>query len=602
MKKSLFLLTALLTQYCIYGQLPDTASLNRNSFKDSLSIKRLIDTAYEHKERNPFGAIKLSLYAYDRAAELKNENLQAGAINIKADVYSDLEDYEAALRFHYEALRIYEKTGNKYAIAMLLNNIGKVYSDAGKLQDAVTYLDKAEKFSQQFNLNTPLLFTYVNEANTYTRLNQLKKALDYALKADRLNKILNQQKVRVSNNNTIGALYYFMNDYDNALKYYTEAKEESWQIQDLNTHYKAMINIGEVYEINHRQDPLPSYIQALKYFEEVKNYPVVQYAANNISNYYKTKQNYQLSLEYYQQAVAAGEKNKNIQTNKHMLLLQTQYETEKKEQEISLLNKENTIQKLSIRGRNQTIGIISGLFILSLIIGLLLYNRYKFRQKMFLQQQALTQREELTRAVIDAEEKERKRIASDLHDGVGQLFTAVKMNLTGLFNRVKMEKEEDRFLAEKTLALVDESCKEVRLISHQMMPNILLRSGIASDVKNFIEKIDSENLKVNLEAKGFKNRIESNAETVLYRVIQESVNNVIKHAKATRLDIILNREASGINVTIADNGIGFDVDQQEQFTGIGLKNIRARVEYLNGTLEYNSAPGQGTTVHIWIPL
>lgn len=601
--RKLFLLPAvILLGQCIDAQLPDTLSLNRNSFSDSSAIRKLIDTAYEYKEIAPFAALQLSEYAYHRAAELKNENLQAGAINIKADVYSDLEDYDAALKLFYQALRIFEKTGYRHGIAMVLNNIGRIYSDAGKLEDAATYLDKAEKFSGRFQLNMPLLFTYVNKANLYIRLNELRKSLDYALKADSLNKNLNQKKIRVTNNNTIGALYYFMNDYDNALRYYTQSKDESLQIGDLNTHYRAVINIGEVYEINHGQDPLPNYIQALNYFEEVKNYAVVQYAASNISNYYKAKQNYQLSLDYYQKAVAAGEKNKNIQTSKHMQLLQIQYETERKEQEISLLNKENTIQKLSIQGRNKTIGIISGLFVLSLITGLLLYNRYKFRQKTLMQQQALAQREELTRSVIDAEEKERKRIASDLHDGVGQLFTAVKMNLSGLFNRMKIEKDEDRFLAEKTLALVDESCKEVRLISHQMMPNMLLRSGIASDVRNFIEKIDSENLKVNLEATGFKNRIESNAETVLYRVIQESVNNVIKHAKASRLDIILNRDDAGIDVTIADNGVGFNIDQQEQFAGIGLKNIRARVEYLKGTLEYKSVPGQGTTVHVWVPL
>lgn len=584
------------------GQLPDTASLNKNDFNDSFAIRRLIDTAYEKKEIAPFAAIKLSQYASHRAAELKNDNLLAAAINMKADVYSDLQDYETALKLHYESLRIYEKIGNAYSTAMVLNNIGKVYSDAGKLTDAVTYLDKAEQFSNQFRLNKPLLFTYVNAANTYIRLNQLPKALEYALKADELNKRLNEKKVRVSNNNTIGALYYFLNDYDKALEYYTRSKDESLEIHDLNTHYKALINIGEVYEINHRQDPLPYYLQALHYFEEVKNYPTIEYAATDISNYYKSKKDYQLSLDYYQKAVAAGEKNKNMQTTRHMLLLQTQYETEKKEQEISLLNKENTIQKLSIQGRNKTIGIISGVFILSLITGLWLYNRYKFRQKTILQQQALHQREELTRAVIDAEENERKRIASDLHDGVGQLFTAVKMNLTGLFGRVPMEKDGDRFLAEKTLALVDESCKEVRLISHQMMPNAPLQSGIAADVKNFIEKIDSENLKINVEATGFKNRIESNAETVLYRVIQESVNNVIKHAKASRLDILLNRDDSGIRVKITDNGVGFDAQRTEQFTGIGLKNIRARVEYLKGTLEYHSAPGQGTTVQVSVPL
>ena len=152
------------------------------------------------------------------------------------------------------------------------------------------------------------------------------------------------------------------------------------------------------------------------------------------------------------------------------------------------------------------------------------------------------------------------------------------------------------------MALVEESCKEVRYISHQMMPNMLLRSGIASDVKNFIEKIDSEKLKVKVEANGFKDKLESNVETVLYRVIQEAVNNVIKHAQATFLNIKLDREASGISATITDNGVGFDTTAVESFNGIGLKNITARVEYLKGIVKYRSAPGAGTSLRVWVPV
>ncbi|MFD2144853.1 sensor histidine kinase [Mucilaginibacter antarcticus] len=278
-------------------------------------------------------------------------------------------------------------------------------------------------------------------------------------------------------------------------------------------------------------------------------------------------------------------------------------EAKAKGQQVVLLNKENTIQKLSIASRNQTIGVIAGLFLLAAMFSGLFYSRTKLKQKALLQAQMLAQQETLTRAVIEAEEKERQRIASDLHDGVGQLFSAVKMNMNGLFDRIEIKREEDRFLVEKTMALVDESCKEVRSISHQMMPNnILLRSGISSDVKSFIEKLDSESLKVNLEANGFKDRIESNVEVVLYRVIQESVNNVIKHAKATQLDIILSRTGDGINVLIKDNGVGFNLADRSSFDGIGLGNIETRIEYLKGKVVYNSAPGKGTQVNVSVPI
>ncbi|TAG12078.1 MAG: sensor histidine kinase, partial [Sphingobacteriia bacterium] len=157
-------------------------------------------------------------------------------------------------------------------------------------------------------------------------------------------------------------------------------------------------------------------------------------------------------------------------------------------------------------------------------------------------------------------------------------------------------------LAQKTIALVDESCKEVRNISHQMMPNVLLKSGLASAIKDFIDNIDKESLQVNLHTVGLNNRLNNNTEIVLYRVLQETVNNVIKHAKASQLDIQLVKDSESITATIEDNGKGFDKNLVEKFDGIGLKNIRTRVEYLKGSVDFDSHIGGGTVISVWIPL
>ena len=206
------------------------------------------------------------------------------------------------------------------------------------------------------------------------------------------------------------------------------------------------------------------------------------------------------------------------------------------------------------------------------------------------------------KAIIEAEERERKRIAGDLHDGVGQLCSAIKMNLSGLSSQVTFKDKEAVLAYEKTLAITDEACKEVRSISHQMMPNILLKSGLTIAVRDFLDKIDARRIQVQLDTFGLNERLDSNTETVLYRVIQETVNNVIKHARGNKLYITLGKDEEGINATIEDNGIGFDVHDKDQFDGIGLKNIASRVEFLKGKVEFDSAPGRGTVVNVWIPL
>jgi signal transduction histidine kinase len=115
-----------------------------------------------------------------------------------------------------------------------------------------------------------------------------------------------------------------------------------------------------------------------------------------------------------------------------------------------------------------------------------------------------------------------------------------------------------------------------------MMPNALLKNNLSDAIQDFVDKLDNKTMKVHLYAEGLDERLDANVEIVLYRVIQECVNNVIKHASATTLDISLMRDKDGISATIEDNGIGFDITDNQKFEGIGLKNISTRIEYLKG--------------------
>ena len=228
--------------------------------------------------------------------------------------------------------------------------------------------------------------------------------------------------------------------------------------------------------------------------------------------------------------------------------------------------------------------------------------RYRLKQRSRLQNEIMKQQELSAKAVIEAEEDERKRIARDLHDGVGQMMSATKMNLSALEAEVKFENKEQQVSFEKIIGLVDESCKEIRNVSHNMMPNALLKNSLASAIRDFIDKMDKKTLQVNLYTEGLDERLDSNVETVFYRVIQECVNNVIRHAQATLLDISVVKENDGISATIEDNGKGFDVADKEKFEGIGLKNIVTRVEYLKGTVDFDSSPGRGTVIVLHVPL
>jgi signal transduction histidine kinase len=214
----------------------------------------------------------------------------------------------------------------------------------------------------------------------------------------------------------------------------------------------------------------------------------------------------------------------------------------------------------------------------------------------------MIQQQLATKAVLEAEENERQRIAKDLHDSVGQMMSAAKMNLSAFESEISFQDNEQQMAFGRIIQLVDESCKEVRNVSHNMMPNALLKSNLASAVREFIDKLDQRKLQVQLYTEGLDERLDSNIETVLYRVIQECVNNVIRHASATSMDVSLIKDQDGISATVEDNGSGFDTADKQKLNGMGLKNITTRIEYLKGTVEFDSTPGKGTVVALHVPV
>jgi two-component system, NarL family, sensor kinase len=179
-----------------------------------------------------------------------------------------------------------------------------------------------------------------------------------------------------------------------------------------------------------------------------------------------------------------------------------------------------------------------------------------------------------------------------LHDGVGQIISAALLSLQQPNNQNNTN--------ENTAALLKTGYDELRNISHQMIPNSLLKLGLSSALRELINRINSNKLQIILEAEGLTVPIEKNVELVLYRVIQEAINNVIKHANASKLFIQLVNDEKNISITIEDNGIGFDKATIE--TGIGLQNMQHRIQFLKGNLFIETAPNKGTVLMVEVPL
>jgi len=345
------------------------------------------------------------------------------------------------------------------------------------------------------------------------------------------------------------------------------------------------LNLGIVYETK-RQFPeaVNALLQCVLYAQGIDYTDLQNSAAMEMANLYQQTGDYRQAVYWFKKhrQIAAALAKENSSTK--IAALQTKYENTQKENRILQ-------QQFEISRRNYWVAGIAIIFGLVLLMLYLLYTRARLKQQNI-----------ATTAIIETEEKERKRIAQDLHDSVSQLMMAAKINLTVVGNDIPFLNDVQRGRFEKAIHLVDEGFKEVRTISHNMMPQALLESGLALVIKQFIENIENDTIKLNLFTRGFEDHFDDTIETILYRILQECVNNVLKHAKANRVDISLIRDEDNISLTIEDNGSGFDVTDKRKYNGMGLKNLQNRVNFIRGKIEIDSHPGRGTLVSVYVPV
>lgn len=504
--------------------------------------------------------------------------------------------YDSATNYYYRAIELLEKKKASQKLAPIYNDLAKFYRKTNSLKRAHEFYGRAMEIYKSLKDQGGIATIYNEEGVVY----EMENKFDAAVKNYRAS-----LELRKKQNDSLGISYSlsFLAEVYTQQKKFSDAEKNNLDALHIREALKDSFNISLSYsDIGDMYNAEGDYEKAEQSYMLSNNYAVAIHFADLISNNYKQLSDvtsrqgkYKQAYEYVQQHESFKDSIYRLESSKQMEELSSKYETAKKEELIQQ-------QQFQITKRNYWIVAIIGLTLMGSLLGYSYYRRYRLKQQSKLQAEIMNQQEIATKAVIEAEENERKRIAGDLHDGVGQLMSAARMNLSAIESALPFSSEEQKTNFKKVVALIDESCTEVRSVSHNMMPNALLKSGLVSGVREFVDKIDSHVLKVNLHTEGLSERLDSNIETVLYRVIQECVNNVIKHSGANQLDISLMKDADGISATVEDNGKGFNIAEKIKFEGIGLKNISSRINYLKGSVEWDSAPGKGTVVAIHVPV
>ena len=595
MKKVVYIIFFFLLQQAA-AQTRDSIDIYAQTLTDTAGINQLINYCFKHRDEQTEKCLQFSKLALDRSRIIQYKTGEARSLTNLGAIESVKGNYAGALQYYFEGLKIWEAQNNKRGIMLNKNNIGEVYGNLKNFDKQYQYLTEALTIAIENDFKDGIALIKQNLSIYYSYKNDFKTAFNSQVEAVHLFEQQNKMSEAALGYSNAGAYCFFMNNLDSALFYYEKAKVIGEQLKDIRVLSMSYANIAEAYENQNKiPEAIEGYNKSIEYASENKYKEQLLFCYAQLAGIYQKKGEFPLAIQYIKKQQGVKDSILNIASSKQINELQTKYETAKKEHTIQQ-------QQFELVKKNYWIGGIAGLLLLGGLLGFSFYRSSKLKQAKKMQDEIMKQQDMATKAVIEAEENERKRIAGDLHDGVGQTMSAAKMNLSSIESRLNFGNEEDRIAFEKIVNLVDESCKEVRTVSHNMMPNALLKSGLSSAVKEFIDKIDSRILKVNLYSEGLNERLDSNVETVLYRVIQECVNNVIKHSGANQLDISLIKDADGIAATIEDNGRGFNIGEKEKAGGIGLKNIRTRIEYLKGTIDFDSAPGKGTLVAIHVPL
>lgn len=489
-------------------------------------------------------------YYYVLAADdlnLRNKPDEAAMVffNI-GTVYSENDDVTKSIVYLKKAYEHFkDKPEKKYYYSPVLGVLGYMYEKSDSLEQAEKIATLSIKYGTQFQERTGLIYGLMTKSNLFEK----KKAID-------------------------SAIFY-------GRKAYTTTREKNYEDYETITAFH-LANLLE--EIN----PKEALIYALEAKHKMGSEGYLRHLGNInnvLGNLYSKIQNFEEANKYKSLYIKQQDSLYKLTAKKDAQEILEKYESSQKELKIKEQEAEITKQE----NQKKTLILIA-----VALSGITLFGFLFFRQRQKTQKQKIVNLENekeniALRSLMSGEEQERSRIAKELHDGLGGLLAAAKMHAS--------KKNND----DKVIELLDTASRESRRISHNLLPESLIKKGLDKALHDFVNSInDSDLLKTDYQSINLEENLPQSLQLSVYRIIQELINNIIKHSGATEALIQLQQEHKKLIITVEDNGKGFSHQQVNK--GIGLQNIESRLSLLKGKLEIDSEDEKGTSVYIELEL
>lgn len=600
-------------------------------YKKSLAFKSIGSYA----EALEYGESSLSLYY------LLNDSIRiAKALFNIGNLNRITSEINLAIDYYKKSLAIYNQVRDTSSLISVYNSIGQFYEQMAKYDSAATYYHKAIHYCEAINRTKALGRILGNLGNTYMHLGDFDNSLKFlslGLEYDILYEDIYNIPTAYAR---LGALYHENDSLNKAREYYFLSDSVYAITGDVQGIYYNYINHANILIRQGKYDEALRYQnKSIKYFRQQDlavgmiaawqgmasvyakkglpkkahiYYDSCMILANETHNLYRKKEILQESYLIYKESGSHEDallaftrlqevKDSIFNLEEAEIINDLLFKYEKEKDQLKILNLENeNLKKL----KERNLLLFSGLGILLIALFAIFFIAYKNRKNHIISNHRIKQLEEekkhmAARFLVEGQENERKRVALELHDNLGVLLSATKMQFTA----IKDKSPENEELILKATKFLEQASTDVRKISHNLMPGLLTKLGLFEALEDLFETLDeTDGIDAKMDVVGPQKRYPENSEIMIYRMLQEIVNNSIKHSGADKYDLTLVVHPDELDISYSDNGKGFDVKEVLSMKSMGIQSIRSRVKFLDGNIKIDSAAGKGTVYRICIPL
>jgi len=500
----------------------------------------------------------------------------------RADSILNENNYPLALEKYLLTLQVAETEGEHLAMAMAQKNVAVCFYYMRDWQGALKWYYQYLNTVETFGLDSLLANAYYIVGAMYIEAAMVDSAEKYSFRAVELMREAGDHAQLSRTYSTLAQLYLSTSDDTTKM---VQMMENAEKYADLSGS-SLMAGFAATKRFNYYFGVTKDYRKALEYVSRAEAYYLETGNREAILNAYSGKAQCLIMLRdtaalgYYNKWLAFKDSILNAEKMASTIRYETLYETQKKE--TALLQQRQLLQEEQRTGRfYKAASAIVALLMLSLF--LMFRQRQRHRTELLLKEQ----NEKAVKEIFHAEQKERIRIARDLHDSIGQKLSVMRMLLSGNRGSTDLQKVSD---------FMDETAAEVRSISHNLIPEIL-NFGLMKAIEALADRINStENVKVRFEVdEAMKDvKLSEQKELSVYRTVQEILSNIVRHSQAEKVDISVRADPQSVQIIIEDNGIGFDTEAIDASQGLGWKNIFARVKLMDGQLKVHSQKNSGS--------